>query len=135
MAVRRYKHIPVDTLPRYPGNYFQAVLDEGESQGLAWKIQRFEKEVVSHSHADGSRLCLMVTNRHREHPMEAIPTLKELPPVAKVRAHELNGPEPNTTNTFENPAAVSISKRQLASLPDHYSFPAHSLTALAVELR
>jgi mannose-6-phosphate isomerase-like protein (cupin superfamily) len=52
MPVKRYGDIPVETLPQYPGNYYQTIVDESESRGIMSKIQRFDEEVPLHSHPE-----------------------------------------------------------------------------------
>lgn len=52
MGLKRYKDIRVETLPQYPGNYYQDIVDEEETQGIASKVQRFDKEVPLHSHPE-----------------------------------------------------------------------------------
>ena len=76
----------------------------------------------------------MVTNRHRDEAIEATLEMNGAAEAKSVDVFELNGPDPRSMSTFDEPEVVGVSERALQTLPEHYTFPAHSLTALEVEL-
>ncbi len=85
---------------------------------------------------DGKRrtLCLSVINYH---PSESITASIDLGPVCvhgTVDAHELNGENTHTPNTFTHPDVIRLTHRTLDALPEAYVFPAHSATVLKIPL-
>ncbi len=80
----------------------------------------------------GRELCVAVVNRSRDQALAATIALDGHALVAEPTTYEVNGPDPTTRNSFEEPDAVGVQTRRIAAAGDcfEYSFPAHSVTLL-----
>lgn len=75
-------------------------------------------------------ISVFVVNRH---PDRAITTRIARPAgYARVELHELSAPSSRSANTLDRPTenVVAERSRSLRTIPDRYSFPAHSVTVL-----
>jgi alpha-L-arabinofuranosidase len=76
-----------------------------------------------------------VVNRDRDRPVTAAIQLADRA-VAGVRACEVNAAHPGATNSFDHPDAVKVEERSVAGDGSgfEYTFPAHSITILRIEV-
>jgi alpha-L-arabinofuranosidase len=90
-------------------------------------------DVVATCDASSRELCLAVVNRSPDEDIRATIEIDGRSLAGDVVAHEVNGAEPGTRNSFENPNAVGVSRRRLR-VGAEYRFPAHSVTLLRGQL-
>ena len=93
-------------------------------------------DVTASVDTDGRELCLAVVNRD---PHAAIPTRIELAGaelVGGARLYEVNGADPGTRNSFEQPEAVQVQERALESGGTciELTFAPHSVTVVRGQL-
>ncbi|MHB1414829.1 MAG: alpha-N-arabinofuranosidase [Chloroflexota bacterium] len=93
-------------------------------------------DVVATCDSDDREVVLGVVNRDRERAIETAIQLADGLAVKAVVAYEVTGAEPGVTNSFEQPDAVTVQEHlpvlQGTSLT--YTFPAHSLTLLRLQV-
>ncbi|HEY3108048.1 MAG TPA: alpha-L-arabinofuranosidase C-terminal domain-containing protein [Chloroflexota bacterium] len=84
--------------------------------------------------ASGQRFTIGVVNRHRDEPIEATLRFADLPGALRGRAYVVNGRDPTTVNSFEQPDAVAVAESPVAASGGElrFSFPAHSATVLVL---
>jgi alpha-L-arabinofuranosidase len=77
-----------------------------------------------------------VVNRDLERAHTTTIQLVDNATVASGVAYEVNGANPDIVNSFEQPRAVGVQEHglDLASQDVTYTFPAHSLTVLKLQL-
>lgn len=78
----------------------------------------------------GGTISVFVVNRH---PDRAVATRIARPAgYRRVDLHELSAPSPRSANTLDRPGENVLAERSrtLGTIPDRYSFPAHSITVL-----
>ncbi len=84
---------------------------------------------------DGQRLILSVVNSHASDDIEADITIMGPTVGDQARLHTLNADSPDGHNDFDEPENVSVEKSQTAGGNQMtYSFPAHSLTTLELNI-
>jgi alpha-N-arabinofuranosidase len=83
----------------------------------------------------GRSLTLAVVNRDRDRPITASIQLADGAATA-MRAYEVNGAHPGVVNSFEHPDAVTVQEKptDLGGEKLQYTFPAHSVTVLRLEV-
>jgi alpha-N-arabinofuranosidase len=87
--------------------------------------------------SSGRELCLGVVNRSPDEPIRTAVQLQAGSLVGDVSVYQVNGPEPSSSNSFQNPRVVDVhSDRQAKQAGESfdYTFPAHSLTVLRLQL-
>jgi alpha-L-arabinofuranosidase len=84
---------------------------------------------------DGSKLTVAVVNRHRDEPIDAALRVAGAGAV-RGTAYVANGRDPSAFNSFAEPDAVCVSEAPVEGAGGELrlSFPAHSVTVLAVAL-
>jgi alpha-N-arabinofuranosidase len=84
---------------------------------------------------DGSKLTVAVVNRHRDEPIDAALRVASAGAV-RGTAYVANGRDPSAFNSFAEPDAVCVSEAPVEGAGGELrlSFPAHSVTVLAVAL-
>lgn len=110
----------------------------------AWgqKIARLgpfqQLDAVATCNPGGTLLTLAVINRDREHSHQTTIQFTEPPTIDSAVAYEVNGPQPESLNSFTEPFVVAIQEQPLEAKLDGatltYTFPAHSLTILQLHL-
>ncbi len=115
-----------------------------QNEQSAWgqKIARLgpfqQLDAVATVNPDGTTLTLAVINRDLEKPHETSIQFTDPTILNRVVAYEVNGPEPESQNSFAEPAVVTVQERSFeANLNGQtltYTFPAHSLTVLQLRL-
>jgi alpha-N-arabinofuranosidase len=93
-------------------------------------------DVTATCDQEGRELCIAVVNRSLD---QALPTGIELLGRAfngELTVHEVNGPDPSTFNTFDQPDAVTVRTMTIPASGSRldYTFPPHSLTLLRTQL-
>jgi alpha-N-arabinofuranosidase len=89
-------------------------------------------DVTATTDPAGRELCVGVVNRSAE---EALPTSIRLDGrslVGALKAYEVNGADPTTRNSFEQPDAVTVQTHDVQASGNFvaYTFPPHSVTLL-----
>ncbi|GCF11885.1 alpha-N-arabinofuranosidase [Dictyobacter arantiisoli] len=86
--------------------------------------------------ASGKTVTIAVVNRHREQDLSTTLKFADNVTIESAYAYEVNGDNPNSENDFEQPNEVSIQEHHLHSGEQDitYTFPAHSLTLLRLQL-
>lgn len=81
-------------------------------------------------------LAIAVVNRDRDNAHPTTIQLTDEATMTEVVAYEVNGADPTTVNSFEQPHAVDIHEHRLDQQGQSisYSFPPHSFTLLSVHL-
>jgi len=87
-------------------------------------------DISATSSEDGRRGVLVIVNQHVSSPISVQLDLKGLGIIQRVDLHYLNGPEPFSKNTLDEPEAVTISQQTLSEAPRRYDFPPHSVNVL-----
>jgi alpha-N-arabinofuranosidase len=84
----------------------------------------------------GRTLTLAVVNRDRDRALTAAVDLGGALPASPAEIWEVNGPDVAATNSFETPRAVGVreSRGELRGSRFHYTFPAHSITVLRLDV-
>jgi alpha-N-arabinofuranosidase len=84
----------------------------------------------------GKVIAIAVVNRDHENPHTTTVTFADAAIVQSAIAYEVNAADPNTSNSFEEPTKVTVQEHQAqAGEPSFtYTFPAHSLTLLHLQL-
>jgi alpha-N-arabinofuranosidase len=84
----------------------------------------------------GRELTLAVVNRDRDRGHTATIDLGGAGATGELRVSEVNGPDVDTTNSFEHPDRVGVQehRRAVAGRRFDYTFPAHSVSVLRVPL-
>lgn len=84
----------------------------------------------------GKVLTIAVVNREREKAQTSTITFADAVRIQSARAYEVNADNPNTSNSFEKPDQVTIQEHPVDAGQQEfsYTFPAHSLTLLHLEL-
>jgi alpha-L-arabinofuranosidase len=81
----------------------------------------------------GQEVAIAIVNRDREHAHRTTIELSNGEAVNSIVAYEVNGQEPEVTNSFEHPQAVDVQEYHLdleGKGGFEYTFPAHSVTLL-----
>jgi alpha-N-arabinofuranosidase len=93
-------------------------------------------DVTATSDESGRVLTLAVVNRDREQAQTTTLQFATSATPRSVVTYEVNGAEPTVTNSFEHPSAVDVVERQLNvdGSEFSYTFPAHSITLLRLQL-
>jgi alpha-N-arabinofuranosidase len=93
-------------------------------------------DVAATCDQSGREVVLTVVNRHRDDPVEASIQIDGGLSLREGVAYEVNGAAPEVVNSFERPDAVGVSETRLefAEGALTYSFPAHSLTVLRLQV-
>lgn len=94
-------------------------------------------DVTATCDAAGRELCVAVINRSPDQSLTTAVQLDGHSLAGEVWAHEVNGPELETRNSFDEPDRVGVQTRRLAGGGDgrlEYTFPAHSVTLLRGQL-
>jgi alpha-N-arabinofuranosidase len=93
-------------------------------------------DVTATCDATGRELALAVVNRDREQAHDTLIQLVDAVTVTDVVAYEVNGPQPDTVNSFNDPQAVTVREHHLDLQRQaiNYTFPAHSLTVLRLHI-
>ncbi len=78
------------------------------------------------------RLVIIGINRHHAHDQPTAIAIDNFEPQASAQVFELNGPHHSAFNLFDKKEEVKIEAKQFPSVAKefHYTFPAHSVTAL-----
>ncbi len=121
----------------------QAFLTPDNEQS-AWgqKIARLgpfqQLDAVATCDSSGTVLTLAVINRDREQAHATTIQFTDFTSVSAGMVYEVNGPQPESQNSFAQPAVVASQERPLnldqGSQTVTYTFPAHSLTILRFQL-
>ncbi len=103
------------------------VADRGPFQAL---------DVTATCDAAGRDLVLACVNRNKEQPIATTIQLVNAAVQADINASEVNAPDVNAVNSFEQPGAVDIQEYTLDNGGQSftYTFPAHSLTVLRLRI-
>jgi len=103
------------------------VADRGPFQAL---------DVTATCDAAGRDLVLACVNRNQEQSIATTIQLINTSIQAYIRTYEVNAPDINAVNSFEQPGAVDIQEGTLDSGGQSvtYTFPAHSLTVLRLRI-
>ena len=103
------------------------VADRGPFQAL---------DVTATCDAAGRDLVLACVNRNKEQPIATTIQLVNTAVQADINASEVNAPDVNAVNSFEQPGAVDIQEYTLDNGGQSftYTFPAHSLTVLRLRI-
>ena len=103
------------------------VADRGPFQAL---------DVTATCDAAGRDLVLACVNRNKEQPIATTIQLVNTAVQADISASEVNAPDVNAVNSFEQPGAVDIQEYTLDNGGQSftYTFPAHSLTVLRLRI-
>jgi len=103
------------------------VADRGPFQAL---------DVTATCDAAGRDLVLACVNRDKEQPIATTIQLVNTAVQADINASEVNAPDVNAVNSFEQPGAVDIQEYTLDNGGQSftYTFPAHSLTVLRLRI-
>jgi len=93
-------------------------------------------DVTATCDAAGRDLVLACVNRNQEQSIATTIQLVNTSIQAHIRTYEVNAPDVNTVNSFEQPGAVDIQEGTLDSGGQSftYTFPAHSLTVLRLRI-
>jgi alpha-N-arabinofuranosidase len=93
-------------------------------------------DAVATCDAGGRRVTLAVVNRDRDRDHVAAIELTDAAATGGVLVSEVNGPDVEATNSFEDPRRVDVRERRLdlAGRRFEYAFPAHSVTVLRMSL-
>ncbi|HZR40616.1 MAG TPA: alpha-L-arabinofuranosidase C-terminal domain-containing protein [Ktedonobacteraceae bacterium] len=94
-------------------------------------------DVAATCDAAAKEVTLAVVNRDRKQAHSTTIQLADAATVANVVAYEVNATDPDMTNSFEQPLAVTVreSHPDLTGQSLQYSFPAHSLTVLRLQFQ
>ena len=86
--------------------------------------------------AAGKVVTIAVVNRDREHTQTSTIAIADATIVQKATAYEVNAADLNTSNSFNKPTQVTIQEHQIQTGEQRfsYTFPAHSLTLLRLQL-
>ncbi|GCE09794.1 alpha-N-arabinofuranosidase [Dictyobacter aurantiacus] len=84
------------------------------------------------SDQQGHELAIAVVNRDQEEDHTTTIQFADPTTISQGRIYQVNATDPNTSNSFEHPDAVTVQERQLELADGNltYTFPAHSLTVL-----
>jgi alpha-N-arabinofuranosidase len=110
-----------------------------DSAGRAWTVSDLSPfkllDVSATCNGAGEDVALVVVNRDRDRPITAHIQLADRA-AADVRAYEVNGDDPGATNSFEQPNAVAVEEKRVERPGSEfaYTFPAHSITVLRMEV-
>ncbi|HWC00514.1 MAG TPA: alpha-L-arabinofuranosidase C-terminal domain-containing protein [Bryobacteraceae bacterium] len=79
-------------------------------------------------------LSIGVVNRHKERPLRAEFQVEGMTPKRAGKVYMLNGPTPDSRNSFEAPQTVGVSSREHAEFGPRFSleFPAHSVSLIKI---
>ena len=93
-------------------------------------------DVTATCDADGHELMLAVVNRDRERAHPTTIHLTDAATMTEIVAYEVNGADPDTVNSFEQPHAVDVQEHRLDQKGQSisYTFAPHSFTLLCVHL-
>ncbi|GLV53572.1 alpha-N-arabinofuranosidase [Dictyobacter sp. S3.2.2.5] len=88
------------------------------------------------SDQEGHELAIAVVNRDQEEDHSTTIQFADPISISQGRLYQVNATDPNTSNSFEQPDAVTVQERQLelANGALTYTFPAHSLTVLRLHV-
>jgi alpha-N-arabinofuranosidase len=110
--------------------------EEPARPNRAWKVSDlgpFELlDVTATRDRAGGEVCIAVVNRSADQALQTDIELLGQGLVGDLASHEVNGPDPRTVNSFEQPQAVGVRTRAIAVSGSRlaYTFPPHSLTLL-----
>lgn len=128
--------VAVDTFVQADTHEYQPPKQERDRLRLADLGPLPMLDVATTIDPDRSRICVAVVNRD---PKRATPTTLRLVEgkLANVRAYEVNGANPDVTNSFERPEAVTVAGREIQGDPVSavdVDLAPHSFTMLVGEL-
>lgn len=85
---------------------------------------------------DDSGFSLIVTNLHDQKAMKARIEIRGLAGKKKAAVYEINGQNPDTENSFDEPENVTLERKPDMTLEAvlEYTFPAHSITLIKAEV-
>ena len=115
---------------------------EAEAAGASWWTHRVADlgpfkmlDVTATYDPEKRQMVLAVVNRDREAAHKATVHCAD-GAVVGIDAHEVDGDHPGVRNSFEQPQAVSVQHRplELAGQTFDYTFPAHSITLLRLQI-
>jgi alpha-N-arabinofuranosidase len=110
-----------------------------DSAGRTWTVSDLSPfkllDVSATCNAAGDDVALAVVNREHDRPITALIQLADRAAV-DVRAYEVNGDDPGATNSFEQPNSVTVQEKRVDRPGSEfaYTFPAHSVTVLRMEV-
>jgi len=86
--------------------------------------------------ASEHELAIAVVNRDRERAHPTTIQLTDAATMTEIVAYEVNGADPDTVNSFEQPHAVDVQEHRLDQKGQSisYTFAPHSFTLLCVHL-
>jgi alpha-N-arabinofuranosidase len=81
------------------------------------------------------RIAILATNRHHAHSLPTTVSIDHFEPKPSAEVFELNGPSHSAYNFFSKKEEVKIEAKKFSSVGTqfHYTFPAHSVTALILQ--
>src|SRR3989441_368503 len=93
-------------------------------------------DVTATCDAHGHELMVAVVNRDRDRAHPTTIQLTDAATMTNIVAYEVNGADPDTVNSFEQPHAVDVQEHRLDQEGQNisYTFAPHSLTLLCVHL-
>jgi alpha-N-arabinofuranosidase len=93
-------------------------------------------DVTATCDANGHELMLAVVNRDRDRAHPTTIQLTDAATMTNIVAYEVNGADPDTVNSFEQPHSVYVQEHRLDQKGQNisYTFAPHSLTLLCVHL-
>ncbi len=93
-------------------------------------------DVTATCDSAGRELCVAVVNRSRDEAIATTVDLQGRSLAGELTVFEVNGADPSTMNSFQQPDAVGVQTRRIAAsgCSFEYTFPAHSLTLLRGQL-
>jgi alpha-N-arabinofuranosidase len=90
-------------------------------------------DVIATRDAEGQVLTLAVTNRDPSDSIETVLNISGPQRWSSREVYEVTSTQVTDTNSFADPARVTVRQRSLNSV-DRYVFPPHSLTVLRLEV-
>lgn len=115
-----------------------------QNEQSAWgqKVARLgpfqQLDAIATRDAAGTTLTLAVINRDREQSHTTTIRFVDALAISGGSVYEVNGPQPESQNSFAQPSVVTAQERALELKGDSqtftYTFPAHSLTVLRLNL-
>jgi alpha-N-arabinofuranosidase len=115
---------------------------EAEAAAASWRTHRVADlgpfnllDVTATCDPEKRQIALAVVNRDRDAAHTATIQFADGAAVG-LEAYEINGEQPGTRNSFAQPQAVAVQRRplELAGQVFEYTFPAHSVTLLRLEM-
>jgi len=104
--------------------------------GRMWKVSDLGPfallDVSATRDVDGREVCIAVVNRDRDRSISCSISIVG-GTVRSAEAYEVNGPSPESRNSFDDPSVVAVHTRSV-DLTRAYEFPPHSVTLLRCQL-